>query len=163
MALRRQCSSTLSVLKRLLERRAGCTGSDALQTIASDCPKQRELAFASMPAALGALDAFAAAEAAVAAVIGDDAPFPHFDARQGHLPGPDRQATRSVLEALPPPPPALAEAIKTTEQWTYARAMVLERWCASIKDEAVGEALAPHVHALVAVSLPPAPLSLIHI
>ena len=38
-----------------------------------------------------------------------------------------------------------------------ARAMVLERWCASIKDEAVGEALAPHVHALVAVALPPAP------
>ena len=79
-------------------------------------------------------DAFAAAEAAVAAVIGDDAPFPHFDERQGHLPGPDRQATRSVLEALPPPPPALVEAIKATEQWTYARAMVLERWCASIKD-----------------------------
>ena len=102
-------------------------------------------------------DAFAAAEAAVAAVIGDDAPFPHFDERQGHLPGPDRQATRSVLEALPPPPPALVEAIKATEQWTYARAMVLERWCASIKDEAVGEALAPHVHALVAVALPPAP------
>ena len=32
-------------------------------------------------------DAFAAAEAAVAAVIGDDAPFPHFDERQGHLRG----------------------------------------------------------------------------
>ena len=110
-----------------------------------------------MPDAVDALDAFAAAEAAVAAAIGDDAPFPHFDERQGHLPGPDRQATRSVLEALPPPPPALAEAIKTTEQWTYARAMVLERWCASSKDEAVGEALAPHVHALVAAALPPAP------
>ena len=110
-----------------------------------------------MPDAVDAVDALAAAEAAVAAAIGDDAPFPHFDERQGHLPGPDRQATRSVLEALPPPPPAFVEAIKATERWTYARAMVLERWCASSKDEAVGEALAPHVHALVAVALPPAP------
>ena len=143
-----------------------------MQTIASACLKPREHAFASMPDAVDALDAFAAAEAAVAAVVGDDAPFPHFDERQGHLPGPDRQATRSVLEALPPPPPAWVEAIKATEQWTYARAMVLERWCASVRDEAVGEALAPHVHALVAVALPPAPgaeahpdaeLSLIHI
>ena len=113
-----------------------------------------------MPDAVDAVDALAAAEAAVAAAIGDDAPFPHFDERQGHLPGPDRQATRAVLEALPPPP-AWVEAIKATEQWTYARAMVLERWCASVRDEAVGEALAPHVHALVAavacsrVSSPP--------
>ena len=80
-------------------------------------------------------DAFAAAEAAVAAVVGDDAPFPHFDERQGHLPGPDRQATRSVPLDMPPPRRrAWVEAIKTTERWTYARAMVLEALVRILKD-----------------------------
>ena len=52
-----------------------------MRTIASDGLKQREHAFASMPDAVDASDAFAAAEAAVAAAIGDDAPLPHFDER----------------------------------------------------------------------------------
>ena len=49
-----------------------------------------------------ALSLLAVEEAKIAAVIGDDAPFPHFDDRAGNVAGEDRLATRTVLEALAP-------------------------------------------------------------
>ena len=76
-----------------------------------------------------ALALLAVEEAKIAAVIGDDAPFPHFDERAGNVAGEDRLATRTALEALAPPPTDLMDAVAGTVDWTYARALVLERWC----------------------------------
>lgn len=105
-----------------------------------------------------ALSLLAVEEAKIAAVIGDDAPFPHFDDRAGNVAGEDRLATRTVLEALAPPPTDLVDAVAGTVDWTYARALVLERWCGAGPGGAeLIKALETHVHALAAAALPPAP------
>lgn len=118
-------------------------------------------------AADAAVAAHAAATAELAALIGDETPAPYFDARTGSVAGPDRVATRGLMDAISTNPPAVsgvAAAVSAQSDWTYAAALVIELWLgASAKSEetrgwtlccdAVGEAAA----GLLADCLPPAP------